>query len=65
MKKILVFGVMSLMLFASCRKNRVCVCTYLDGSGSYTENYPLTTKGDAKTYCEAEEQPGYTSCELN
>lgn len=64
MKKVLFLGAMTLVLFASCRKTRVCVCTYVDGSGTYTNTYPLSTKKNAEAYCNADETVGYTTCEL-
>ncbi|GEM_PF-4513554 len=64
MKKVLFVGAAALVLFASCRKTRVCVCTYNDGSGSYTETYPLSSKKNAQAYCDANDSPGYVSCEL-
>lgn len=64
MKKILFFAAASMMLFASCRKTRVCVCTYPDGT-SYTETYVLSTKSNAEAYCAAEESFGGVVCALN
>jgi len=64
MKKILFFAAASMVLFASCRKTRVCVCTYNDGT-TYTETYVLSTKSNAQAYCDAEESPGFTTCALN
>ena len=65
MKKVLFLGAVALVLFSSCRKTRVCTCTYIDGSGSYTETYPLSSKKNATAYCNANESPGYTSCSLD
>lgn len=65
MKKVLFLGAVALVLFSSCRKTRVCVCTYTDGSGTYTETYPLSTKSNAQAYCDANESPGYTTCALD
>jgi hypothetical protein len=65
MKKVLLFTAAALVMFASCRKQRVCVCTNSAGE-SYTETYYLTTKSNGKAYCEVEQSsnPGFT-CELN
>lgn len=59
-------AVAAVVLFASCRKQRVCVCTDNLTGYSYTETYYLTTKSNGKAYCEAEQSasPGYT-CVLN
>lgn len=63
MKRVLFFAAAaSVVLFASCRKTRVCVCTDAYGY-SYTNTYPLSTKSNAQAYCDAEESYGYT-CEL-
>lgn len=62
MKKVLFLAVVGLVLFASCRKQRVCVCTYADG-GTYTETYPLSKKKAAQAWCDANEYSG-VSCEL-
>lgn len=51
-------------LSVSCRKSRVCECTYSDGTGSYTETYSYTNKSDAKELCANEEISGLTTCEL-
>lgn len=63
MKKVLFITLAGMMLFASCRKSRTCVCTYSDGYTD-TETYPLSTKKDAQAYCDANEYQG-VSCELN
>lgn len=65
MKKVLFLAAAGLVLFASCRKSRTCTCTYTDGSGSYVETYLLSKKSEAEAYCNAEETPGYTTCELD
>ena len=69
MKKILFFSAACTVVIAmsSCRKNRVCTCTYLPSSGytgSDAYTIPLSTKKNAKALCEADSDT-YMTCELN
>ncbi|MGZ3862983.1 MAG: hypothetical protein ACXVPN_05290 [Bacteroidia bacterium] len=57
MKKISILAIAAIAIsFASCKKDRVCTCTFNDGSpGATTVNYTVTlkktTKGAAKAAC--------------
>ena len=64
MKKVLFLAAAAVVLFSSCRKSRVCVCTESTTGYSYTETYLLSKKSEAEAYCAAEESPGFT-CELD
>lgn len=64
MKKVLFVAAAGMLLFASCRKTRVCTCTYANGSGTYTETYLLSTKKNATTLCDANEYSG-VSCSID
>ena len=62
MKKALLVATVGLFLFASCRKQRTCECTYVDGT-TYTETYYLSKKKDAEATCNSNEYSGM-SCDL-
>ncbi len=64
MKKILFFAAASMVLFASCRKNRLCVCNDNYGD-TYTYTIVLKTKKDAQVICDSYSDPGYSTCSLN
>lgn len=51
MKKILVFGILGLFIFASCKKDWTCTCTSSIG-GSSSSTITDKTKSDAKAECD-------------
>ena len=65
MKRILFFGAAALVVVAmsSCRKNRTCECTDVDG-GTDTSPILLSKKKEAQAICDGYESSYYTSCEL-
>lgn len=63
MKKVLFITLAGMMLFASCRKSRTCVCKYANGY-IQSETYPLSTKKEAQSYCDDNVYAG-VSCELD
>lgn len=50
MKKIILVAGISI-LFISCKKDRVCSCTFNDGSIASEATYTHVTKKEAKGYC--------------
>ncbi|OFZ54642.1 MAG: hypothetical protein A3D92_22635 [Bacteroidetes bacterium RIFCSPHIGHO2_02_FULL_44_7] len=62
MKRVLFFLAAGLVLFASCRKDRTCICT--DAAGNeYQKEYVKISKRLAKADCETY-SAFYASCEL-
>jgi hypothetical protein len=65
MKRILFFGAAALVVVAmsSCRKNRTCQCTDINGD---TDTTPiiLSKKKEAQAICDDYESSFYTNCEL-
>ncbi len=63
MKKIMIFSVLTVLLFASCKKNRICECINIDNGEVNTSNIVDQTKSSAKNICGAKSN-AYRNCEL-
>jgi hypothetical protein len=55
MKKIIFLSIVMVGL-ASCKKDRVCTCTYQDGTTYSEATYAHITKKEAKTLCTSSKQ---------
>lgn len=70
MKKVFLFvAVISAFSFASCKKERTCVCTFTNPitGTKETEDIKLDekmTKKDAKAECDTGDYAGVSDCEL-
>lgn len=51
MTKVIVILCIATLCFASCKKDRVCSCSYQDGTVVSENTYKNVTRKEAKTYC--------------
>ena len=60
MKKALILLPALLLMLASCRKDRVCICTE-NGTEVYTGTIPNSKRSEAKNTCSAFQSAAYGS----
>lgn len=66
MKKVIFMAIAIVATLASCKKDRVCTCTYSGSSTPSTITYTDAKKGDAQSQClSATYTGGSRTCELN
>ncbi len=63
MKRVVFILPIGLLLFASCRKDRTCTCTYANGSTD-SKNYTNMTKKLAKADCDSYDAYYPGGCDL-
>jgi len=65
MKKVIFIAVVAVAFLASCKKDRVCTCTY-SGGGTSIVTYTESKKADARAACLSTTSNGGTAtCSLN
>ena len=65
MKKLFIIFAGGLVLFASCRKERTCVCYNGDGTEAGSKTYAKITKKLAKADCDSFDTYYAGGCELD
>lgn len=66
MKKILFMAIVIVASLASCKKDRVCTCTYSGSTTPEITTYTNSKKSDAQSQClSATYTGGSRTCELN
>ncbi|MBK8367444.1 MAG: hypothetical protein IPL10_08505 [Bacteroidetes bacterium] len=62
MKKSIFVLVVAIFSLTSCKKDRVCSCSYQDGTVVSENTYKNVTRKEAKTYCVSANQS--VSCSI-